>query len=62
MNLTEEQLAATVSSVQSMVANRIGRAASYLTRVDALERPQRARYRSAGGGRWLFAAHPDRVI
>ncbi|WP_344986964.1 restriction endonuclease [Enteractinococcus fodinae] len=61
MKLTEEQLSATVSSGQSMVANRIGWAASYLTRVDALERPQRAHYRITGIGRQLLVEHPDRV-
>ena len=61
MNLPEEQLAVTVSSGQSMVANRIGWAASYLTRVDALERPKRGHYRIANIGRQLLADHPDGV-
>jgi restriction system protein len=61
MNLTEEQLSATVSSGQSTVANRIGWAASYLTRVDALERPKRAHYRIAPIGRQLLAEHPEGV-
>src|SRR5699024_4334961 len=61
MNLTEEQLSVTVSTGQSMVANRIGWAASYLTRVDALERPKRGHYRIAHIGRQLLAEHPERV-
>lgn len=61
MNLTEEQLSVTVSSGQSMVANRIGWAASYLTRVDALERPKRGQYQIADIGRQLLVDHPDGV-
>lgn len=61
MNLSEEKLSATLSSGQSTVANRIGWAASYLTRVDALERPQRGHYRITSIGRQLLQDNPDRV-
>lgn len=54
MNLTEEQLFATLSSGQSTVANRIGWSASYLTRVDALDRPQRGHYLITSLGRQLL--------
>lgn len=61
MNLTEEQLSATFSSGKSAVANRVGWAASYLTRVDALERPQRAHYRITSIGRQLLQENPEGV-
>lgn len=61
MNLTEEQLSATFSSGKSAVANRVGWAASYLTRVDALERPQRAHYRITSIGRQLLQKNPEGI-
>jgi restriction system protein len=61
MNLTEDQVSVTVSSGQSTVSNRIGWAASYLTRVDALERPKRGHYRIAPIGRQLLDEHPEGV-
>ena len=42
--LTDEQLAELLPSGQSKAANRIGWAASYLTRVGALRRPSRGHY------------------
>lgn len=61
MKLTEQQMSATFSSGKSMVANRIGWAVSYLTRVDALERPQRAHYRITLIGRQLLSDKPQGV-
>src|SRR5699024_6370871 len=61
MNLPEEYISVTLSSGQSTVANRIGWSASYLTRVDALDRPKRAHYRITGIGRKLLADNPERV-
>src|SRR5690625_520829 len=61
MDLTEDQLTLTLSSGQAVVANRIGWSVSYLTRVDALERPRRGHYRIAVVGRQLLADHVERV-
>lgn len=61
MSLTDEHLAAALSSGQSTVENRIGWAASYLTRVEALERPQRGHYRITDRGRKLLIDNPDGV-
>lgn len=61
MRLAEEHLAATLSSGQSTVENRIGWAASYLTRVGALERPQRGHYRVTDRGRQLLKDNPGGV-
>lgn len=56
--LTPAQLEITLPSGQSAAANRIGWAVSYLTRVDALERPRRGHYLIAPTGRRLLAEHP----
>ena len=61
MNLAHEYQLVMLSSGQPTVANRIGWSASYLTRVDALERPKRGEYRIADIGRKLLATHPERV-
>lgn len=61
MSLKEEQLSATLSSGQTTVANRIGWSASYLTRVDALERPQRGQYRITQIGRQLLRSNPSLI-
>lgn len=59
--LTPEQRADLLPSGQSKADNRIGWATSYLTRVDAIERPARARYRITPVGRDLLARHPDGI-
>ena len=56
--LTDDQRAATLPSGQSRAANRIGWAASFLTRVDALKRPSRGRYEITALGRQLLADNP----
>ncbi len=59
--LTDEQRAEQLPSGQPKADNRIGWAVSYLTRVDAVERPTRARYRITPVGRALLAEHPDGI-
>ncbi|MDR7362377.1 restriction endonuclease [Nocardioides marmoribigeumensis] len=56
--LTEAQLAETLPTGKSMAANRIGWAASYLTRVGALDRPRRGHYQATDLGMELLAEHP----
>ncbi|MBN2176026.1 MAG: restriction endonuclease [Demequinaceae bacterium] len=56
--LTPEQRAETLPSGQLKSENRIGWAASYLTRVGALTRPQRGLYTITEMGRGLLAKHP----
>lgn len=58
VGLTEEQLGQVLPSGQSRAENRIGWAASYLNRVDALERPTRGRYEITDLGRRLLTEHP----
>lgn len=57
--LTEEQLEEVLPSGQAKANNRIGWAASYLNRVNALERPSRGNYRISELGRKLLADHPS---
>lgn len=59
--LTGEQQAEQLPSGQPKADNRIGWAASYLTRVGAIERPARARYRMTPVGVALLAQHPDGI-
>ena len=59
VGLTDEQRAEVLSSGQSRADNRIGWAASYLTRVDALVRPNRGHYAITEFGRDLLARHPQ---
>lgn len=62
MNLPEEQTSATFSgSGRPIVPNRVAWALSYLTRVGALERPQRAHYRITAIGRQLLENNSVRV-
>lgn len=61
VGLTEEQRALTLSSGQLAFESRISWAASYLNRVDALERPQRGHYRITAKGRKLLQDHPARI-
>lgn len=59
--LSEAQLAEQLSSGQSRAENRIGWAASYLNRVDALNRPNRGRYTITDFGRQLLTSHPASI-
>jgi restriction system protein len=59
--ISEEQRAELLSSGQVKFENRIGWATSYLNRVGALERPQRATYQITDQGRGLLARHPDGI-
>lgn len=61
VGLTPEQRAELLPSGQSKGENRIAWAASYLTRVGALGRPQRAQYAITDAGRALLAKHPAGV-
>ena len=61
VGLTPEQRAETLPSGQPKADNRIGWATSYLTRVGALDRPQRGRYTITENGRALLAAHPSGI-
>jgi restriction system protein len=61
VGLTAEQRAETLASGQLRADNRIGWAASYLNRVDALHRPSRGRYEVTDFGRELLRQHPDRI-
>ncbi len=61
VGLTDEQLAEIMSSGQSRAENRIGWAASFLNRVDALNRPTRGRYEITDFGRELLAKHPGGI-
>ena len=60
-DLTTEQLAELLPSGQAKADNRIGWAASYLTRVGALQRPARGQYVITDVGRDLLAAHPNGI-
>lgn len=57
--LTDQELADQLPSGQSTARNRIGWAASYLTRVGALHRPRRGHYTITDLGRQLLVGHPD---
>jgi restriction system protein len=59
--LTAEQRAETLASGQLRADNRIGWAASYLNRVDALHRPSRGRYEITDFGRELLLRHPGAI-
>ncbi len=61
VGLTPEQRAETLLSGQLRADNRIGWAASYLNRVDALSRPARGHYEITGFGLELLRQHPDRI-
>lgn len=61
VGLTTDQRAATLPSGQSRADNRIGWAASYLNRVDALHRPSRGQYVITDLGRELLASHPELI-
>ena len=61
VGLTAEQRAETLPSGQLRADNRIGWAASYLNRVDALDRPSRGQYVITELGRELLRDHPDGI-
>lgn len=56
--LTDDQRSQTLPSGQSRAENRIGWAASFLNRVDALNRPGRGRYVITELGQGLLNSHP----
>ena len=59
--LTDDQRSQTLPSGQSRAENRIGWAASFLNRVDALDRPGRGRYVITELGRGLLISHPTGI-
>ena len=59
--MTEEQRGEKHLSGQSKAENRILWAVSYLTRVEAIERPARARYRITPKGTELLAQYPGGI-
>jgi restriction system protein len=59
--LTDDQRSQTLPSGQSRAENRIGWAASFLNRVDALDRPGRGRYVITELGRELLISHPTGI-
>jgi restriction system protein len=61
VGLTAEQRAETLPSGQLRVDNRIGWAASFLNRVDALDRPSRGQYVITDFGRELLERHPTEI-
>lgn len=61
VGLTDEQRSLSLPSGQSQAQNRVGWAASYLQRVDALLRPKRGYYVITDKGRELLAAHPGGI-
>ena len=60
-NLSELQRAQLLPSGQPIAENRIAWAASYLSRVDALDRPQRGQYKSTPKGHDLLTRHPNGI-
>lgn len=60
-DLTEEQRDEVLPSGEPKANNRIGWAASYLSRVGALDRPRRGQYVINQIGRDLLAAHPNGI-
>lgn len=61
VGLSPDQRAQVLPSGQSRADNRIGWAASFLNRVDALYRPTRGRYVITDVGRELLRTHPDGI-
>lgn len=61
VGLTPEQRGETLASGQLRADNRIGWAASYLNRVDALHRPSRGRYVITDFGREMLKLHPGGI-
>lgn len=61
VGLSSEQSAELLGSGQQVVANRIGWAASYLTRVGAMARPARGKYVLTAFGREFLNQHPETI-
>src|SRR5690606_16035833 len=61
VGLTAEQRAETLPSGQLRADNRIGWAASFLNRVDALDHPSRGQYVITDFGRELLERHPTGI-
>lgn len=61
VGLTQDERAEALPSGQSRADNRIGWAASFLNRVDALHRPSRGQYVITDFGRELLRDHPDGI-
>lgn len=61
VGLSEEQRSLSIPSGQLAYEGRISWAASYLNRVDALERPQRGHYRITSIGKQLLQDHPKSI-
>lgn len=61
VGLNEVQRSQVLPSGQSRADNRIGWAASYLNRVDALHRPSRGSYEITDLGRRMLAEHPTSI-
>lgn len=59
LGLTDEQRAERLPSGSPKSDNRIGWAASYLSRVGAVDRPTRGHYSITNLGRQLLTAHPE---
>lgn len=59
VGLSEDQRAELLNSGKPRFENRIGWALSFLTRAEALERPQRGRYVITGTGERLLRENPD---
>jgi restriction system protein len=59
--LTDQQRAERLPSGQLRADNRIGWASSHLTRVGAIERPERARYQITPTGMDLLAKYPEGI-
>ena len=60
--LTDFEMAEQLPSGQLTADNRIGWAASFLTRIDALERPRRGYYVITSLGKKLLADHPGGIL
>ena len=61
LGITEEQRKILIPSGQEQYRNRGNWALSFLSRVDAVERPMRGQYRITELGRKLLADHPDGI-
>lgn len=61
VGLTPEAMQVRLPAGDLMAENRIGWAASYLTRVNALERPSRGHYQITPLGRQLLSKHPEGI-
>jgi restriction system protein len=61
LDLTEEDLAATIPSGTPLLADRLHWAVAYMYQADLLSRPKRGVVRITDRGRKVIAAHPHRV-